>query len=114
MSFSTSHLVDLTHAVRIGRDGSAKLLRNQAGVSAAAVGSACGVTASTISRWENGRRRPTGPQAVAWVRLLRRLERAEANRWTPSAGVKPFRVVAVTLPLADAMSNASGRGNRVC
>ena len=77
MSFSEADLFDLAEAVRISRDGSAKALRHDLGLAAIAVGAPCGVTASAVTRWENGLRRPTGRAAVEWVRLLRRLADTE-------------------------------------
>jgi DNA-binding transcriptional regulator YiaG len=73
MPLSKADLLDLAEAVRMSRDGTAKALRIDLGIGAAAVGAACGVTASTITRWENGDRRPTGRPAITWVRLIRRL-----------------------------------------
>jgi transcriptional regulator with XRE-family HTH domain len=77
MTLSDAEICDLAEAVRISRDGSAKALRLALGIAAAAIGMPCGVTPSAISRWENGLRRPRGEAAVAWVRLLRRLEDQE-------------------------------------
>jgi DNA-binding transcriptional regulator YiaG len=73
MLLNKAYALDLAEAVKCGKDGSAKSLRRNLGVSAEVVGGACGVAGSTITRWENGSRRPTGEAAVTWIRLLRRL-----------------------------------------
>jgi transcriptional regulator with XRE-family HTH domain len=77
MSMNANEVVDLAQAVRMARSGEGRRVRTRAGVDAARLGEACGVAGSTITRWENGQRRPSGPTAVAWVRLLQRLIEAE-------------------------------------
>ena len=79
MALSFDDVRDLTEAVRIARDGSAKALRQRLGVGVAAIGDACGVTGSTVTRWENGVRVPKGAAAISWVRLMRHLTEAEED-----------------------------------
>ena len=77
MEPSTTDILDLAEAVRLARTGEARDIRTRCGLHASAIGAACGVSASAITRWENGERRPTGIPAIAWVRLLRELAKAD-------------------------------------
>jgi DNA-binding transcriptional regulator YiaG len=77
MERTTHDILDLAEAVRLARTGEARAIRLRCGVNAGAIGAACGVSASAITRWESGERRPTGKPAIAWVRLLREITKAE-------------------------------------
>jgi len=77
MDSITLDILDMAEAVRLARTGEARAIRQRCGVNASAVGAACGVSASAITRWESGDRRPTGMPAIAWVRLLRELDKAD-------------------------------------
>jgi transcriptional regulator with XRE-family HTH domain len=90
MPFTEAELFDLADAVRSGKDGSAKTLRKDLGLAANAIGEACDVAGTTITRWENGARRPTGRSAVVWIRLMRRL--AEGTSASPTETVAGPRV----------------------
>lgn len=85
-----------SHAVRVGfvkdtellllawvrqacTDGEALRIRVDSGLSQSEVGDSIGVTVPAISRWENGERAPRGDVALAYGRLLRRLQRAKAG-----------------------------------
>ena len=74
---NTDDILDLAEAVVLGQSGKGRELRSRRGVPASAIGAACGVTASAITRWEIGERRPTGWPAIAWARLMRDLADAE-------------------------------------
>jgi DNA-binding transcriptional regulator YiaG len=50
-----------------------KALRQAAGLTEVEVGRAIGVTASTVSRWETGRRSPRGTVRDAYTELLEAL-----------------------------------------
>lgn len=63
-------LVEARDAARSGRG---TRLRVAAGLSQAELAAAVGVSASCVSRWEAGERRPRGEIAVAYVRVLRTL-----------------------------------------
>jgi len=63
-------LIEVRAAVQGGR---AARVRELAGLSQAEVAALVGVTPAAISRWEAGERRPTGPRAVAYGRVLRRI-----------------------------------------
>lgn len=65
-------------AERYGKDGSARRIRTSGKVSMLLMSQSVGVAESTISRWENGLRRPRGEAAIRWVELL--LELDEANK----------------------------------
>lgn len=63
-------LIEARDAAKSGR---AERLRRAAGVSQAELAGAVGVDASTVSRWERGRRLPRAPVAIAYARALRTL-----------------------------------------
>lgn len=64
-------LLEAREAAQTGRGA---LLRKASGLTQGEVARAIGVEQSTLSRWESGvRRRPAGPEAMAWSRLLRDL-----------------------------------------
>lgn len=69
-----NQIQELAEAARLSRTGEGRRIRQQAGVNATAVATACGVTASAVSRWETGTRTPKGKAAVAWVRVIRSLK----------------------------------------
>ena len=50
-----------------------RAIRRSAGVSQAAVAEVCGVDRASVSRWESGTRRPSGPRLVAYMGLLEQL-----------------------------------------
>ena len=50
--------------------GEAREIRIKTGASLAEVGAAIGTGKSTIFRWENGQRTPTGDRAIAYSELL--------------------------------------------
>jgi transcriptional regulator with XRE-family HTH domain len=61
-------------AGRVSYDGAAaRRTRERARLTQAEVGSAVGVNAATISRWEGGSRQPRGDAGDRYVRLLDRL-----------------------------------------
>ena len=68
-------LIEAREAAKTGR---AEQIRTAAGLSQAEVASALGVSAACISRWESGDRRPRGPAAIAYGRLLQDLDRRTA------------------------------------
>lgn len=54
-------------------DGRARTVREEAGLTQAEVGRACGVTSQAVHRWESGGRQPRGEFALRYARLLARL-----------------------------------------
>ena len=58
------------------RDGTARAIRQRAGVTLAEMARTVGVTESTMSRWESGQRNPRGEAALRWMEALAELERA--------------------------------------
>jgi transcriptional regulator with XRE-family HTH domain len=71
MLWQTDELLDLAEAVRLSRSGLGRSIRLAAGVSAQVVAEACGISASALTRWEQGKRTPSGKAAVRWTRILR-------------------------------------------
>jgi len=61
---------------RLIASGQAAAIREKSGLSLAMVGRSIGTDSSVVSRWERNKRRPHGPAALAYLTLLRRLERA--------------------------------------
>lgn len=59
-----------------GRDGTAREIRQRAGLSLAAVGKVLGVNPSAVQRWEKGETRPRGDMAIKYAELLTQLEAA--------------------------------------
>jgi DNA-binding transcriptional regulator YiaG len=53
------------------RDGTARIIRQHAGLSLAEAGSFLGVSLSTVSKWETGDRQPRTEFAIAYGRFLR-------------------------------------------
>jgi DNA-binding transcriptional regulator YiaG len=58
---------------RLASSGVAKARREDAKVGLAEVASAIHVSTTTVYRWENGLRRPTGEAAIQYGRLLEEL-----------------------------------------
>lgn len=58
---------------RAAATGTARAIRETAGLSLAEVAREVGVTKAAVSRWETGKRVPRGEAAVAYARLLRAL-----------------------------------------
>ena len=63
----------LAEARKQVRSGEARELRLRARLSLAELANEIGVNASTLLRWEGGRRQPSGVPAVRYARLLREL-----------------------------------------
>lgn len=59
------------HVERLARGGALRALREELGLSQAAVAEALGVRQPTVSRWETGKARPRPRYAVELLRLLR-------------------------------------------
>ena len=57
------------------QSGRAKEIREQANVAQAEIARDIGTTSQTVSRWEAGKKTPTGEAALRYLRLLRALER---------------------------------------
>lgn len=74
----TEHDLLLLRQVRDdAKSGRARQARVSAGFSQAELGAVAGVHQTTIALWELGRRRPRGPAALRYARLLRRLSAGE-------------------------------------
>jgi len=58
--------------------GDALRIRTAAAITLAEMAAACDVAKGSVSRWEHGRRNPTGPPALAYAKLLRSLQKAKA------------------------------------
>jgi transcriptional regulator with XRE-family HTH domain len=68
---NTELLMEGRAAARTGRG---KAIREAAGLNRSEVARLVGVTPSMISRWESGGRFPGGETAIAYAKVLRRLE----------------------------------------
>lgn len=58
-------------------DGSARAIRRRAGLTLEEFAERVGVDQSTMSRWENGQRRPRGDAACRWLTALEELAQAD-------------------------------------
>jgi DNA-binding transcriptional regulator YiaG len=58
---------------RLARTGTARLIREGAGISGSELARELGVSRAAVSRWERGERAPKGDVAQAWAAILRRL-----------------------------------------
>ena len=67
-------VLDLSHVRRLARDGEARRIRVDAGLSLREVASAVGVSVAGLSRWELAQRSPHGRAAIRWGRLLAELQ----------------------------------------
>lgn len=82
MALNADDVLDLAEAVRLSRTGDGRAIRLKAGVGASAIAEACDLSVSALTRWELGARRPTGPRAITWVRVLRRLDASGSQNRT--------------------------------
>jgi DNA-binding transcriptional regulator YiaG len=67
----------LIKARAAAKDGSGRALRLNAALSVPDVAHNIDASTAAVWRWERGERRPSGPAAVRWGRLLARLERMQ-------------------------------------
>jgi DNA-binding transcriptional regulator YiaG len=65
---------DLARVRWLTATGQARRIRERAHVSRGELARALGLTGPTVSRWEGGQRFPRGATAVAYLRLLDRLQ----------------------------------------
>lgn len=73
------HIMLLVDAHKKARNGTAKKIRQDAGLTMGQVAAVVGVGESTVSRWEGGSRKPRGEHALKWAALLNELERASTS-----------------------------------
>lgn len=66
-------------AERRAKDGSGRRIRVQANVPMRLMAEHVGVKIATISRWENGQRRPSGEAGLKWALWLETLARTNAK-----------------------------------
>ena len=71
---NTRELVAVAKARRLANTGDAKRIRERASVSIREMADAVGAAPTTLWRWENGERRPTGAAAAAWADALSLLD----------------------------------------
>jgi len=64
---------DLIRVRRLAATGAARAMREDAGLSLAKIADAAGVHKVTVFRWEHGQRRPRGPAAERYLRVLEEL-----------------------------------------
>jgi DNA-binding transcriptional regulator YiaG len=65
--------LQLARVRRICSSGAARRIRESSRLSKAEVGRATGVSGAAVSRWEDGSRAPTGPEALRYLKLLEKL-----------------------------------------
>lgn len=73
METTTAGLALVIEAREAAGSGRGERIRRAAGVSQGEIAAVVGVTPACISRWEAGDRRPRGPAAIAYARVLREL-----------------------------------------
>lgn len=72
MQMSTQKLALLVVEAReASHSGRGATVRTAAGLSRGELARAIGVNQSSISRWESGKRRPSGDAAIRYARMLR-------------------------------------------
>jgi len=58
---------------RLARSGTARSIREAAGISVRELAGELGVSPGAVSRWERGQRSPRSDTAAKWAEVLRRL-----------------------------------------
>lgn len=74
-----NEVLELAEARRLLLSGEARAVRVAAGVSGSELARSIGVTPGAVSRWETGKRRPTGPAASAYAALLTSLRKVRTE-----------------------------------
>ena len=69
----------LARAVAMSTSGEGRQLREQCGLALGPLASVVQTSVATLSRWERGLSRPSGPAAVRWAQILEDLERCVAR-----------------------------------
>jgi transcriptional regulator with XRE-family HTH domain len=64
---------EVTWIRRLARNGSARIIREGAGLSASEIARELGVSPAAVSRWERGQRVPRGIVAEQSAQILRKL-----------------------------------------
>lgn len=70
---------EVLRARSLAANGLGRAIRLAADASLSEVGEAVGVSGPTISRWENGKRRPRGDRAVRYAQVLDQLQQHAAQ-----------------------------------
>ncbi len=65
--------LQLARVRAICRSGAGRRVREAARLTRAEVGRTSGVSGAAVSRWEDGSRAPTGPEALRYLKLLEKL-----------------------------------------
>jgi len=69
----TNEVLELAAVRALARTGTARQIRQAAGLSLAEVASSLGVSSAAVCRWEHGQRIPRGERAQRYGALLRLL-----------------------------------------
>jgi DNA-binding transcriptional regulator YiaG len=72
-----AELLLLSKARRLASTGEAVDIREKAGLHQTDIARTVGVRASTVNRWESGKRKPHGRGAIRWARLLETLRQRQ-------------------------------------
>jgi transcriptional regulator with XRE-family HTH domain len=67
------HVAEVTWARRLAKNGTARLIREGAGLSTVELARELGVSPGAVSLWERGRRVPRGDVAERYAQVLRQL-----------------------------------------
>ena len=71
MTATEAVIVRARHRLR-ATPATARVMRQEAGLSQQDVADVLSVTRAAVSRWERGSRLPSGPRAVDYIRFLKR------------------------------------------
>lgn len=82
---AVAEAVQIARGRQAARSGDAGRIRLAAGLSQAEIARAVGVTASAVSQWEAGNRRPRGDTARRYAHLIDVLATLDTTNETPRA-----------------------------
>lgn len=69
----TKTAIELARIRELARNGTARRIREQAGLSRREMAESLGIHETTVQKWENGTRAPHGERALRFANLLREL-----------------------------------------
>jgi DNA-binding transcriptional regulator YiaG len=84
---SPADLLLLSRARQLAASGEAARIREKAGLHQTDVARTIGVWASTVNRWESGKRKPHGKSGIRWARLLETLRQRQIAEYADMAHI---------------------------
>lgn len=78
-SRDADQVLAVVEARQLAASGAARMIREAAGLSLADVAAACGADPSSVFRWEEGSRRPSGDRAIAYRDFLQQLQEVHSR-----------------------------------